>query len=87
MQRRPQKLVCGHYHAPASLTRGRPGVQCKGGGVGLGVGLGVHGKFVPTAIPSLDRPARPYVDYGMPAASRQECIASNVWMKDVEKRR
>lgn len=44
-------------------------------------------KIRPTAIPSLDLPAPPYVDYCMPPASRQECIASNVWMKDVEKRR
>lgn len=44
-------------------------------------------KIRPTAIPSLNLPALPYVDYCMPAASRQECIASNVWMKDVEKRR
>jgi hypothetical protein len=40
--------VDGQRHAPAALTRERPGAHCIGGWVGPRVGLDRCGKFSPT---------------------------------------
>jgi hypothetical protein len=44
-------------HAPAALPPGKSGTHCIGGWVGPRAGLDGRGKFRPTGIQSLDRPA------------------------------